>query len=75
MGELANRFKHHPPEGDQADRHAVIRKAAHDFALVVIETTLRSRERSLALTKIEEACFWANSAISRNETPGEYDAP
>lgn len=26
-----------------------------------------SRERSLAMTKLEEACFWANASIARNE--------
>lgn len=25
------------------------------------------REKSLAMTKLEESCFWANASIARNE--------
>lgn len=35
-----------------------------------------SRELSTALTKLEEAVFWANAAIARNEkNPEEQSAP
>jgi len=34
----------------------------------VLQVAPDSRERSLALTKIEEAVFWANAAIAREES-------
>lgn len=72
MGELANRFTYHPPTQGQAERYVEIRKVAHEFALAVLERAPKSRERSLAFTKIEEAVFWANAAIARNEI-GDVD--
>lgn len=33
-----------------------------------------SRERSLAITKLEEAKMWANAAISKNEKPEDFNA-
>jgi protein-tyrosine-phosphatase len=38
---------------------------ARAYDAIVDSTPERSREESLALTKIEEACMWAVKAISR----------
>ena len=65
--ELARRFTHHPPKGDQGIRHEMIRDRALDLAAFIAEKTPASREQSLALTKIEEAVMWANAAIARRE--------
>lgn len=67
MEELANRFTYHAPKGDQPVRYEEIRAKAMLFALEVHGSCSESRERSLALTKIEEAVMWANAAIARNE--------
>lgn len=70
--DLDNRFTHHPPFGDQPRRYRQIRELGRMFAEAAGELCPRSRERSLALTKIEEAVMWANAAIARNETaPGK----
>ena len=50
------------PTPAQAEQITVIKGAAEAFARMV-ETTLPSRERSLALTKIEEAAMWAVKAV------------
>lgn len=65
--DLQNRFTYHPPQGDQVGRYEAIRSQAFDLANHVSINTPASREQSLALTKIEEAVFWANAAIARNE--------
>lgn len=65
--ELAVRFTHHPPKGDQVERYGVLRAEAHDFATRIVELTPESREQSLALTKLEEAVMFANAAIARRE--------
>jgi hypothetical protein len=65
--DLANRFTHHSPKGDQADRYQKIRSTAHDMALCIDELAPDSREKSLAVTHLEETVMWANAAIARNE--------
>jgi hypothetical protein len=65
--ELRKRFSYHPPKDDQPDRYTEIRQFGGSFAGVVVLRTPESREQSIALTKIEEAIFWANAAIARRE--------
>jgi hypothetical protein len=67
--DLENRFTHHPPEGDQSERYQAIRQEAYTLAENIVRWTPRSREQSLALTNLEQAIFWANAAIARNEPP------
>lgn len=71
---LENDFTYHSPHDDQPKRYENIRKWAKQFAMYIVETTPPSREQSLALTNLEQAVFWANAAIARNEkTEGEDD--
>lgn len=64
---VTNDFTYHAPKGDQADRYERIRQFAGQFAHHILGVTPMSREQSLALTHLEEAVFWANAAIARNE--------
>jgi hypothetical protein len=64
---LEKDFTYHAPKGDQVPRYQAIRDQAKNFAAYVLAATIPSREQSLALTKLEEAVFWANAAIARNE--------
>jgi hypothetical protein len=48
-------------------RYAIIRAMAGDLASKILRSTPPSREQSLALTKLEECVFWANTSIARNE--------
>ena len=63
--ELTIRFTYHPPIGNQATTYEQIRKEAALFAGSIRNQTPICREQSLAITKIEEAVFWANAAIAR----------
>lgn len=60
-------FAHHSPKPGQGDRYTALRAAAKVLALAYLEECPVSRERSLALTNLEQAMFWANAAIARNE--------
>ncbi len=65
--DLGKRFTYHPPHGTQQKRYELIREKAGTFASSLEGVCPPSRELSLALTKLEEAMFWANAAIARNE--------
>lgn len=64
---IKNNFTYHPPKDDQTNRYEAIRNNAGELALLINEATPASREQSLSLTALEEAVFWANAAIARNE--------
>ena len=66
--ELKKRFEYHAPlDENQKGRYEEIRENGKNFARVVSQRCPESRELALAFTKIEEAIFWANAAIARNE--------
>lgn len=65
--ELEKRFTYHPPTGNQANRYAFTREDAKKLAEAIVKRCPDSRERALALTKLEECVMWANAAIARNE--------
>ena len=67
MEDLKYRFTYHPPKGDQQQRYGSIRDHALDLADLIDDLCPGSREKSLAITKLEEAVMWANAAIARNE--------
>jgi hypothetical protein len=64
--ELVNQYTYHAPGDKKIIQHANIRGNIYSVAKSVLETVPEGRERSLALTKLEEAMFWANAAIARN---------
>ena len=63
--ELKVRFTYHRPVGDQPKKYEEIRDFGHEFAALIYDFAVDCRERSLAITKIEEAVMWANAAIAR----------
>ena len=64
---IENDFIYHAPHGDQVERYAAIRAHLLESAKFIVANTPASREQSLALTSLEEAMFWANASIARNE--------
>ena len=64
---LENNYKYHAPKEGQPEKYEELRKTAKEFACLCVAFCPESRERSLALTKIEEAVMWANASIARNE--------
>jgi hypothetical protein len=64
---LENRFTYHPPKDGQAQKYELIRATALNLAHLIDDLAPESREKSVAITKLEEAVMWANAAIARNE--------
>lgn len=69
---LHRRFTYHSPFGSQPHRFQALREQAMAFAKLICTECPESPERSLALTKIDEAVMFANAAIARTEN---YGAP
>lgn len=67
MNKIENNFTYHSPKDDQQGRYELLRNEAKGLAYTITQHTPFSREQSLALTSLEEAIFWANAAIARNE--------
>lgn len=65
--QIEKAFTYHAPKGDQPTRYTELRDKAKELAVLINFHCPDSREKSLALTKLEEAVMWANSAIARNE--------
>ena len=64
--DLIKRFTYHPPREGQHLTYEQIRDTAKSFAFLLCGLCPNSRERSLALTKLEEVVFWANASIARS---------
>jgi hypothetical protein len=65
--QIENNFKYHAPKGNQQERYVALRDKAKECALLIDEMCPDSREKSLSMTKLEEAIMWANASIARNE--------
>ena len=64
---IENNFKYHAPLPGQPEKYELIRGKAKELAYLIEEICPESRERSLAMTKLEETVMWANASIARNE--------
>lgn len=69
LADIQRRFTYHSPGGpkDQA-KHEKIRGDALVLAQNLLAELPTCRERSLAITKLEEFVFWANAALARHRT-------
>lgn len=65
MINIEKNFTYHEPDMNQVSRCDGIRENAKGFAFLLEKLCPESRERSLAMTKLEECVMWANAAIAR----------
>ena len=66
--EFEARFQTHPPVNN-----TVVRAHIRYAAKTVLRVVPPGREQSLAITKLEEAMFWANAGIARNQDSHDED--
>lgn len=64
--EIENRFTYHAPTGDQPQRYEQLRAKAKELAFLIRDLCPDSRERSHAITQLEDTVMWANASIARN---------
>lgn len=66
--DLENRFSFHPATTEEIKQaHETIRNTVLRFAVDLNDQLPEGREKSLAITKLEEVMFWANAAIARQK--------
>lgn len=63
--DIEKRFSSHTPTEAKGAKNPVIREYAKELAYIIEELCPSGREKTLAMTKLEEAVFWANAGISR----------
>lgn len=81
--ELINRFDFHPAvDQDTQDRHDAVRASCLELASHLDFLLPDGREKSLAITNLEETMMWANAGVARSAAKvraaaaaGEPDAP
>lgn len=61
-----NNFRYHAPKDGQAEKYEALRSKAKELAYLYDELAPNSREKSVAMTKLEESVMSANAAIARN---------
>ena len=64
---IDNNFKYHSPAGNQPAKYTAIRAKGKELAELINVEVPESREKSLAMTKLEEVVMWANAGIARNK--------
>ena len=63
-------FGYHKPETtEKENQHELIRSQCLFLARQINDLLPDCREKSLAITKLEEVVFWSNAAIARNPRP------
>lgn len=70
IAELNHRFAYHPPRTRQrVSDHEHVRELCRQAANQMDARLPEGREKSLAITKIEEAMFWAQASLARAPDP------
>ncbi len=64
---LENNFRYHKPKEGQIEKYHAVREKAKELAHMIDELCPDSREKSIAMTNLEQSVMWANASIARNE--------
>jgi hypothetical protein len=69
--DLDSRFTYHPPVSGRDVLYTAIRAKAKEMAELINALCPEGREKSLAVTHLEEAVFWSNASIARGTLRSE----
>lgn len=65
--DIINRFSFHPANQRTAAAHDAVRSMCLDMAEALNKSLPEGREKSLAITHLEEVMLWSNAAIAREQ--------
>lgn len=65
VADLEWRFQYHAPDAEAVKRHEQLRASCYQLAQVIDALCPNGREKSTAISKVEEALLWGNAAIAR----------
>jgi len=75
FADIDNRFAFHAATTqEKRDEHTSVRQQCRQLADFLNERLPERREKSLAMTHLEEVMLWSNAAIARNGALTERDA-
>jgi len=63
--DLNRRFAFHPADKKKGERHGEVREECRQLAHNLNAALPDGREKSLAITHLEEVMMWSNAAIAR----------
>lgn len=63
---IENNYTYHAPTPAQGEKLKGLREHVKELAYRINQNCPASREKSLALTKLEEVIMWANASIVRD---------
>ena len=67
--EIERRFAFHAATTDEKrNAHSSVRRRCWDLANFLNESLPDGREKSLAITHLEEVMMWGNASLARNNT-------
>ena len=66
--DIEERHSWHSMNEEGSLRIAKMREGALNLSALVLAVVPPGRERGIALTRIEEALFWANAAVAREKS-------
>jgi hypothetical protein len=64
--DISGRFDYHKPDQRKSELHTDVRNECHRLADLLNTFLPEGREKSLAITHLEETMFWSNAAIARS---------
>ena len=64
--DVDRRFHPHPADEARSAAHSTVYTRCGDLAHLLNDLLPEGREKSLALTNLEQTMFWANAAIARS---------
>lgn len=63
--DIERNFTYHTPTPEQLEKYALIRKRCGELGEMLQDICPDSRERSVAMTNLEQVAMWANASIAR----------
>lgn len=67
IADIEHRFTNHPPVGDTGATLDLLTQAFIAIGKVLNDRLPDGREKSLAITKLEETSMWSKAAVARHQ--------